>query len=48
MGHHRKDVDNAAGLAGFDQVSDHPLHQEKWAACVGVELAVPELEAGVQ
>jgi Tetrahydrofolate dehydrogenase/cyclohydrolase, catalytic domain/Tetrahydrofolate dehydrogenase/cyclohydrolase, NAD(P)-binding domain len=26
MGYHRKDVNDAARLAGFDQVSDHPLH----------------------
>src|ERR1700732_3066209 len=48
MGDHRKDVDDAAWMAGFDQVSDHPLHQQEWAARIGIELTVPELEAGVQ
>ena len=48
MGHHRKDVDDAARLAGFDRVSDHTLHQQERAARIGVEVTVPELEAGVQ
>jgi hypothetical protein len=48
MGHHRKDVDDAARLATLDQVSDHALHQQERAARIGIELTLPELEAGVE
>ena len=39
---------NAARLAGFDQVSDHPLHQEKWAARIGRNLRSQSSRTGVQ
>jgi hypothetical protein len=35
MGHQRKDVDDAARLAGFDQMSDHPFHQQERTARIG-------------
>ena len=48
MGSHGDNVDNAAWLAGFDQLSNHALHHQKRGACIGIKESLPTLGTGVQ
>src|SRR6516165_8980028 len=48
MSSHGDNVDNAAWLAGFYQVSNHALHHQKRGACIGIKESLPTLGTGVQ
>jgi hypothetical protein len=45
---HRENIDDASGLAGFDQVPNHALHQQKRPGYVSTEHSVQKLGAGIQ
>jgi RNase adaptor protein for sRNA GlmZ degradation len=48
MGSHREDVDDAARLAGLNQVGHHALHDEKWTTHVCIEVPIPDLDCRIE
>ena len=46
MSCHRDDIDDATGLAGFDQMPDQALHCKERTAGICIEVPIPQLGSG--
>ncbi len=48
MSCHRYDIDDATGLAGFDQMPDQALHCKERTPGICVEVPIPQLGSGIK